>query len=943
MDSLMHTGTPHEGSIPHSGRYPWGSGENPNQRPKSFADAVDSMRDDGLSDSEIAKGFGMSERDFKIQYAKGLRARGLKTSEIAKKFGITEREFKSEYSNLVNEQKVEQKQEARALFFDKGMNKSEIAKHLGVSEGTVRNWIKDDVNVKRTAAQATAEVLKAELTKHKYLDVGDGTASLMGISSTRLENSLALLKEEGYEVHKIRVPQASNPKQMTVVQVLCPPGVTWAEAKNNSHQIDVVNSKFISPSSTSILGLKPIESISSKKIEVCYREDGGADKDGVIEIRRGVDGLDLGQARYAQVRIGVDGTHYLKGMAIYSDDLPEGIDIRFNTHHSKDDPKMKTKLDAFKAMKTVDGKPGSPIDTDNPFGSYIKPGGQKGFLNIVREEGDWTEWSKTLASQMLSKQSTRLASEQLAITRQIKAQELDEINSLTNPVLKKKLLEQYAESCDREAVHLKAASLPRQANKVILPLTSIPEGQIYAPGFKNGERVVLIRYPHGGTFEIPELTVNNNNREAKRLFNQAVDAVGIHPSTAERLSGADFDGDTVVVIPNNSRRVISTAPLKGLEGFDPKLAYPEKPGMKYMSKANTQKQMGIVSNLITDMTLKDAPPDDLAKAIRHSMVVIDAEKHKLNYKQSEIDNEIDRLQREYQPKPDSDSKKKYGGASTLISRAKSEVHVLDRERYSGNRGTDPVTGEKVYYNTNKTVPDFKYIKDPATGERLKVKTGTEHLKTIESTQMAEAKDARKLMSDRKTDMEVIYADHANGMKALANQARKDALSVPNMVRDPEAAKLYANEVTSLKEKVLEVQKYKPYERKAQILAAHVVALKKADNPSMTKDELKKIRRQAIAEQRSRIGGKRPSLTISDREWEAIQKGAVSKSTQEAVFKYVDQDALKQRAMPKGKAGLPQSKITAIKSMASNGYSQAEIAARLGVSSSTVSNVMLGKI
>lgn len=33
---LFHSGTPHDGEIPHSGRFPWGSGESAFQRPHDF-------------------------------------------------------------------------------------------------------------------------------------------------------------------------------------------------------------------------------------------------------------------------------------------------------------------------------------------------------------------------------------------------------------------------------------------------------------------------------------------------------------------------------------------------------------------------------------------------------------------------------------------------------------------------------------------------------------------------------------------------------------------------------------------------------------------------------------------------------------------------------------------------------------------------------------------
>jgi hypothetical protein len=146
-----------------------------------------------------------------------------------------------------------------------------------------------------------------------------------------------------------------------------------------------------------------------------------------------------------------------------------------------------------------------------------------------------------------------------------------------------------------------------------------------------------VRYPHGGTFEMPELTVNNQNREARSILSDKVkgharDAVGINSKVAARLSGADFDGDTVLVIPNDRRSVKTSAPLKELKDFDPQKRYPGYEGMKVMS--DKQKQMGDVSNLITDMTILGANPAEIARAVKHSMVVIDAEKHKLNYKQS---------------------------------------------------------------------------------------------------------------------------------------------------------------------------------------------------------------------------------------------------------------------------------------------------------------------
>ncbi len=50
---------------------------------------------------------------------------------------------------------------------------------------------------------------------------------------------------------------------------------------------------------------------------------------------------------YAQVRILVDNKKYIKGMAVYSDDLPDGIDVRFNTNKSK----SKSKMECLKDIK----------------------------------------------------------------------------------------------------------------------------------------------------------------------------------------------------------------------------------------------------------------------------------------------------------------------------------------------------------------------------------------------------------------------------------------------------------------------------------------------------------------------------------------------------------------------------------------------------------------
>ena len=584
------------------------------------------------------------------------------------------------------------------------------------------------------------------------------------------------------------------------------------------------------------------------------------------------------------------------------------------------------------------------IDTDNPFGATIKKQGQRGALNVVNEEGDWESWSKSISSQMLSKQKPQLAKKQLDLAYNIQKEELDEIMSLTNPVVRRKLLISYADGADAAAVHLKAAGLPRQASKVLLPFPDMKETEVYAPTFRDGEKVVLIRYPHGGTFEIPELTVNNKNKKARSLIQNAKDAIGINSKVAERLSGADFDGDTVLVIPNNNKDIKTSAPLKGLKDFDPQTHYKAFDGMptidggKYNEstgkvdygnkKPDTRRkgtEMGYVSNLITDMTIKGAPDEHLARAVRHSMVVIDSEKHVLNYKQSYIDNGIAELNKLYQDRS-------RGGASTVVSRASSRKDVPQRKE--GVYRTDPVSGKTV-----------KVYIDPETGNKLYTNTNAEYTnkagkvikKTTKSKKMLEESDAFNLSSG--TPIEEVYATYANGMKDLANEARKAYVATPKLKYSSSAKKTYATEVSSLDAQLKIALANKPLERQAQIVANETLALKKAAKPNMDKDEIKKIKGQALTEARNRVGADKTAIKISDREWEAIQAGAVSDSKLASILNNTDDKQVKQLAMPKATPLMSDLKILRAQNMARQGHTQAEIADALGVSTTTLNKAI----
>lgn len=884
---LMHYGMPRR-----SGRYPWGSGENPYQRSGDFLSRVNELKKSGMSEKEVAESMGLTTSQLRTQV--GLAKDERRAIDVATAKGLRK----------------------------KGYSLNEIAEKMGYkNDSSVRSLLNENSEARMNQAKNTAEFLKKQVDEKGMIDVGVGVERELGISKEKMKQALYILEMEGYKVYGGGVPQATNPGKQTNIQVLCPPGTEHKEIYN----FDKINSvrDYVSHDGGETFDtfVYP-KSMDSNRIKIRYAEEGGKEKDGLVEIRRGVEDLSLGESHYAQVRILVDGKKYIKGMAVYSDDMPDGVDIVFNTNKSKDVPK----LDVLKNISN---------DPDNPFGSLIKAGGQSYYIdkdgkrqlsliNKRAEEGDWSEWKDGLPSQFLSKQSITLIKKQLNLAAADKQAEFDEICSLTNPTVKKALLKSFADDCDAAAIHLQAAALPRQKYHVILPITSMKDNEVYAPNYENGEQVALIRYPHGGTFEIPILTVNNKHAEARRILgNTPTDAIGINSKVAERLSGADFDGDTVMVIPTGGKvKITSTPPLKGLEGFDPKMEYPERAGMKYMK--NTQTEMGKISNLITDMTLKGATQDELARAVRHSMVVIDAEKHKLDYKQSEIDNGIASLKKKYQGTYDDDGRY-HEGAATLISRAKSEVSVLKRK---GSPIIDKETGKQTYKEV------YEEYTDP--------KTGKTRVRTQKSTRMAETDDAFTLVSDANTPTERAYAEYANKMKSLANQARKEMITTGKIAYSSSAKATYQAEVDSLSAKLNVALKNAPRERRAQVIANAVVAAKKQENPDMTPSEIKKANQQALTAARISVGAKRETIKITDREWEAIQAGAISENKLIQILNHVDIDDLRQRATPRTTTSLSAAKVNKISSMNASGYSTADIAKALGVSPATVSKYLKGK-
>ena len=935
-EMLMHYGMPRR-----SGRYPWGSGEDPYQHGRDFLGRVEELRKQGTTYTDPKTGKTYTG-----------------DTAIAKTLGLTTSQFRTEIGLATAERRALQVARAKSLKAD-GLNNSEIGRAMGVNESTVRSYLDDKAEARMGKAQETADFLKARSKEFEadggMIEVGTGAERELRISKEKMNQALYLLEREGWHVYSGGFDQVTNPGQRTTQKVLCPPGTPHSDIYklDRVHTLkdyisrdggDTYEKKFNYPAS-----------MDSSRMKVRYSEEGGEERDGLVELRRGVADLSLGESRYSQVRILVDGTHYIKGMAVYSDDMPDGVDVIFNTNKKVGTPLTKV----LKEIKD---------DPDNPFGSAIKdadqggqyfydpktgervsgttPGAKLGLINKRADEGDWSEWKDTLPSQFLSKQNINLAKKQLGLAQADKQSEFDELCALENPTVKKHLLGKFADSCDSAAVHLKASALPGQKYHVMIPINTLKETEIFAPKYADGTKLALIRYPHGGTFEIPILTVNNKNPLAKQMIERgATDAVGVCKKVADRLSGADYDGDTVMCIPTHNGKVkISSTPyLDGLVGFDPKAKYgPESYAgreVRLMTKKGTQMEMGIISNLITDMTLTDYDEADLAAAVRHSMVVIDAHKHKLDYKQSEVDNNIKALHKKYQGKST-------GGASTIISRASGEDSV-DKRKGSpkinkiGTPDYDPSKPEGALIW--KTDPDAYYEVTKTNKRTGEVTTKTKVIQQ-KTTKMAKTDDAYTLVSEARHPMELVYADHANFMKNLANQARRELSYTGKINYDANAKRIYQAEVDSLMTKLNVALLNAPRERAAQRMANAEIQAKKEQGLLTDKSDIKKASQRALSKYRAEVGSVRRSernIEITDREWEAIQAGAISEHKLKQILDNTDVDKLRQRATPRATTTLSQGKVSKIKAMSASSYTIEQIAEACGVSPSTVSKYLKG--
>ena len=182
-DALEHYGMPRR-----SGRYPWGSGDDPYQHGSvDFLTRVEALKKNGWTET---------------------------ADNIKKEFGenVTLEDYRNEKSWCNYERRLRNVETAKAMIKD-GKKVSEIGRIMGVNESTVRSWLNPDSENRMKEAANTADFLKKKVEERGMIDVGDGVERELKVTRTRLDQALYKLKGEGYEVHGGRIDQVTNPGQ----------------------------------------------------------------------------------------------------------------------------------------------------------------------------------------------------------------------------------------------------------------------------------------------------------------------------------------------------------------------------------------------------------------------------------------------------------------------------------------------------------------------------------------------------------------------------------------------------------------------------------------------------------------------------------------------------------------------------------------------------------
>lgn len=150
-EMLMHYGTKR-----HSGRYPWGSGENPYQHSGDFLSRVEELK---------KSGFTFTDENGKIYTGE---------SAIARSMGLTTTQLRVQLSLAKAERRSQEVATAKSLR-ERGYSLSEIAEKMGyANDSSVRSLLNESSEARMNQAQSTAEFLKQKIEEKGMIDVGTG-------------------------------------------------------------------------------------------------------------------------------------------------------------------------------------------------------------------------------------------------------------------------------------------------------------------------------------------------------------------------------------------------------------------------------------------------------------------------------------------------------------------------------------------------------------------------------------------------------------------------------------------------------------------------------------------------------------------------------------------------------------------------------------------------
>ena len=178
-DYIEHYGMPRR-----SGRYPWGSGENPYQHAVDFIGRVEQMRKDG---------FSYIDEDGKVWTG---------DTGIAKSMGLTTTEFRTELSICKNERRAYNVATAKSLKED-GLGETEIARRMSerlgkdINESTVRSWLDKDSENRMNTAKEKAQYIKEQIDKKGIVEIGAGVDRQLGISPEMMKQVKYILDRDG--------------------------------------------------------------------------------------------------------------------------------------------------------------------------------------------------------------------------------------------------------------------------------------------------------------------------------------------------------------------------------------------------------------------------------------------------------------------------------------------------------------------------------------------------------------------------------------------------------------------------------------------------------------------------------------------------------------------------------------------------------------------------